>query len=152
MFVAGLGLFSAFSLLLAFAQNPFWLLSVCGVLGLFSAMVVPPAIGILGAAYASPSRRKNVAFSAFSSGNPLGFAFGTILCGIAVQLSSWRAAFILLCIIWAVFTALAVWAVPSVESFDRAPFRERLGALRRFDYVGTILTVFGTGMFTAGLT
>ncbi|KAI0484738.1 major facilitator superfamily domain-containing protein [Xylariaceae sp. FL0804] len=152
MFVAGLGLFSGFVLLVAFSRNPFWMLAGDGVLGLFSAMVVPPAIGILGAAYAAPSRRKNAAFSAFSAGNPLGFVFGTILCGIATQLSSWRAAYIMLCIIWAVLTVFALWAVPNVENFDRAPLRERLGALRHFDYVGTVLTIFGTGMFTAGLT
>ncbi|CAJ2513550.1 Uu.00g016690.m01.CDS01 [Anthostomella pinea] len=152
MFITGMGSFSAFVLLVAFSQNPFWMLIVCGILGLCSAMVVPPAIGILGAAYTAPSKRKNMAFSAFSSGNPLGFVFGTILCGIATQLSSWRAAFILLCIIWAVFTVFAFWAVPNVENFERAPLRERLGTLKSFDYVGTILTIFGTGMFTAGLT
>ncbi|KAI0152458.1 MFS general substrate transporter [Hypoxylon sp. NC0597] len=152
MYIAGMGSFSAFVLLVAFSQNPFWMLIVCGILGACSAMVVPPAIGILGAAYATPSKRKNMAFSAFSAGNPLGFVFGTIICGIATQLSSWRAAFITLCIIWAVFTAHAIWAVPNVENFDRAPLRQRLSTLKQFDYVGTILTIFGTGMFTAGLT
>ncbi|KAI1342388.1 MFS general substrate transporter [Xylariaceae sp. FL0016] len=152
MFIIGMATFSAFVLLVAFAQNPFWLLIVMGILGIPSAMVVPPAIGILGAAYAAPSKRKNAAFSAFSAGNPLGFVFGTILCGVATQLSSWRAAFVMLCIIWAVFTVFAFWAVPNVENFDRAPLRERLGALKQFDYFGTILTIFGTGMFTAGLT
>ncbi|KAI1763662.1 MFS general substrate transporter [Hypoxylon sp. FL1150] len=152
MFITGMATFSAFALLVAFSQNPFWLLIVCGILGGCSAMVVPPAIGVLGAAYTTPSKRKNMAFSAFNAGNPLGFVFGIILCGIATQLSSWRAAFIVLCIIWAVFTVHAIWAVPSVENFDRAPLRKRLGKLKEFDYVGTILTVFGTGMFTAGLT
>ncbi|KAL7627678.1 hypothetical protein AAE478_001872 [Parahypoxylon ruwenzoriense] len=152
MFITGMGTFSAFVLLVAFSQNPFWMLIVCGILGACSAMVVPPAIGILGAAYATPSKRKNMAFSAFSAGNPLGFVFGTILCGIATQLSSWRAAFIMLCIIWAVLTVHAVWAVPNVENFERAPLRQRLAGLKHFDYVGTILTIFGTGMFTAGLT
>lgn len=152
MFITGMGTFSAFVLLVAFSQNPFWMLIVCGILGACSAMVVPPAIGILGAAYTVPSKRKNMAFSAFSAGNPLGFVFGIILCGIATQLSSWRAAFIMLCIIWAIFTVHAIWAVPNVENFDRAPLRERLGTLKHFDYVGTILTIFGTGMFTAGLT
>jgi MFS family permease len=152
MFITGMAGFSLFSLLVAFAQNPFWMLIVCGVLGIPSAMVVPPAIGILGAAYSTPSKRKNAAFSSFSAGNPLGFVFGTILCGIATQIFNWRAAFILLSIIWAVFTVFAFWAVPNVEAFDRAPLRERLGALRQFDYVGTVLTIFGTGMFTAGLT
>ncbi|KAF3007055.1 hypothetical protein E8E14_003030 [Neopestalotiopsis sp. 37M] len=153
MFIIGMGSFSAFVLLLAFAQNPFWMVILCGVLGLPSAMVVPPAIGILGAAYATPSKRKNLAFSAFSAGNPLGFVFGMIVCGIASSVSTWRAAYIFLCILWALFTAHAVWAVPNVENFvDRAPLRERLRALRTFDYVGTVLTIFGTGMFTAGLT
>jgi hypothetical protein len=46
----------------------------------------------------------------------------------------------------------AVWAVPNVENFDRGPLKERLGALKQFDIVGTILTIFGTGIFTAGLT
>ncbi|KAI0815813.1 major facilitator superfamily domain-containing protein [Xylaria sp. FL0064] len=152
MFITGMAGFSLFSLLVAFAQNPFWLLIVCGVLGIPAAMVVPPAIGILGAAYETPSKRKNAAFSSFSAGNPLGFVFGTILCGVATQLFNWRAAFILLSIIWAVFTVLAFWAVPNVETFERAPLRERLGALKQFDYVGTILTILGTGMFAAGLT
>ncbi|KAI1142396.1 MFS general substrate transporter [Hypoxylon sp. FL0543] len=152
MYITGMGSFSAFVLLVAFSQNPFWMLIVCGILGACSAMVVPPAIGILGAAYTTPSKRKNMAFSAFSAGNPLGFVFGTILCGIATQLSSWRAAFITLCIIWSVFTVHAIWAVPNVENFDRAPLRQRLSTLKQFDYVGTILTIFGTGMFTAGLT
>ncbi|KAI1738779.1 major facilitator superfamily domain-containing protein [Xylaria scruposa] len=152
MFITGMAGFSLFSLLVAFAQNPFWMLIVCGVLGIPAAMVVPPAIGILGAAYATPSKRKNAAFSSFSAGNPLGFVFGTILCGIATQIFNWRAAFILLSIIWAVFTVFAFWAVPNVETFERAPLRQRLGALKQFDYLGTVLTIFGTGMFTAGLT
>lgn len=152
MFITGMAGFSLFSLLVAFAQNPYWILIVCGVLGIPSAMVVPPAIGILGAAYATPSKRKNAAFSSFSAGNPLGFVFGTILCGIATQLFNWRAAFILLSIIWAVFTVFAFWAVPNVETFERAPLMQRLGVLKQFDYVGTILTIFGTGLFTAGLT
>ncbi|KAI1133600.1 major facilitator superfamily domain-containing protein [Nemania abortiva] len=152
MFITGMATFSLFSLLVSFAQNPFWMLIVCGVLGIPAAMVVPPAIGILGAAYVTPSKRKNYAFSSFSAGNPLGFALGTVLCGIATQIFSWRAAFILLSIIWAIFTVFAFWAVPNVETFERAPLRQRLGALRQFDYLGTVLTIFGTGMFTAGLT
>ena len=152
LFLLGMGSFSALVLLLAFARNPFWMVILCGVLGLPSAMVVPPAIGILGAAYATPSKRKNAAFSAFSAGNPLGFVFGLIVCGVASSVSSWRAAYVFLSIMWAVFTVHAVWAVPNVENFERAPLRERLATLKQFDYVGTVLTIFGTGAFTAGLT
>lgn len=92
MFIAGMGSFSALVLLTGFAQNTYWMLIMCGALGIPSAMVVPPAMGILGAAYKTPSRRKTTAFAAFSAGNPLGFVFGSILCGVASSISSWRAA------------------------------------------------------------
>lgn len=153
MFLFGMGCFSACSLIVAFAQNPFWMDILCGVLGLASAMVVPPAIGILGAAYKVPSQRKNWAFAAFSAGNPLGFAVGSIVCGVAARIFDWRASFILLAIIWAVLGVASIWIVPSVEAFGPAPFRERLRtALEQFDSVGTVLTVVGVGMLTAGLT
>ncbi|KAH7160761.1 major facilitator superfamily domain-containing protein [Dactylonectria macrodidyma] len=153
VFIFGMGCFSASALIVAFAQNPFWMDILCGVLGLASAMVVPPAIGILGAAYDVPSQRKNWAFASFSAGNPLGFAVGSIVCGIAARIFNWRASFILLAIIWAILGVASIWIVPSVEAFEPAPLKTRLRiAMQRFDTLGTILTVVGVGMFTAALT
>lgn len=86
MYLAGMGSFAVFVLILGFAQNPFWMDVLLGVLGISCAMVVPPAGGILGAAYGKPSKRKNLAFAAFSAGNPVGFVFGSITCGIATML------------------------------------------------------------------
>lgn len=107
---------------------------VCGVLGLASAMVVPPAIGILGAAYSAPSRHKNWAFACFSAGNPLDFAVGGLVCGVTARVFNWRAGFIPLAIIWAVFAVSSFWIVPSVEAFEPAPLKTRLRiALERFD-------------------
>lgn len=126
---------------------------MCGVLGLASAMLVPPAIGILGAAYSEPSQRKNWAFACFSAGNPLGFALGSIVCGIAARIFNWRAGFILMAIIWAILGVASIWILPSVEAFEPAPFKTRLRvALKRFDSLGTVLTVLGIGMLTAALT
>lgn len=136
VFLFGMGCFSAGCLIVAFAQNPFWMDILCGVLGLASAMVVPPAIGILGAAYSVPSQRKNWAFASFSAGNPLGFALGSIVCGIAARIFNWRAGFILLSIIWAILGVASVWIVPSVEAFEPAPLKTRLRtALKQFDSV-----------------
>lgn len=86
VYLAGMGSFAVFVLLLGFAQNPFWMDIVLGVLGISCAMVVPPVGGILGQAYGKPSKRKNMAFAAFSAGNPTGFVFGSITCGIATRL------------------------------------------------------------------
>ncbi|KAK3939888.1 major facilitator superfamily domain-containing protein [Diplogelasinospora grovesii] len=155
VFMVGMGSFSAFVLLVAFAQNPFWMDVVCGVLGVSSAMVVPPAIGIMGAAYERPSKRKNLAFSAFSAGNPLGFVFGSILSGVVTKLANtWRAAFIMLAILWAIFAVLAIWTIPKVEAYPPGePFRKRLKTFAKtFDSVGTVLTIFGTGLLTAAIT
>ncbi|KUI68577.1 hypothetical protein VM1G_04181 [Cytospora mali] len=154
VFLVGMGSFAVFVLLVGFSQNPFWMDIVMGVIGIACAMVVPPAGGILGAAYGKPSKRKNLAFSAYSAGNPTGFVFGSIACGIATRLFNWRAAFFFIAILWAVFFIHAFWAVPNVEAFDSSePLKQRLSIFfKRFDTVGAILTLFGTGMFTAGIT
>lgn len=90
IFLVGMGTFAIFVLLVGFSQNPFWMDIVLGVIGISCAMVVPPAGGILGAAYGKPSKRKNLAFSAFSAGNPLGFVLGSITCGVATRLFNVR--------------------------------------------------------------
>jgi MFS family permease len=127
---------------------------VVGQLGVSAAMVVPPAIGILGAAYETPSKRKNLAFSAFSAGNPLGFVFGSIISGLATMVLNWRASFVLIAILWVLFTVLAYFTVPSVEAFPaNQPFRERAAKfVKTFDFLGTVLTILGTGLLTAAIT
>lgn len=86
LFLWGMGSYAVFVLLVGFAQNPFWMDIVLGVLGVSSAMIVPPAGGILGAAYGKPSKRKNLAFSAFTAGKSLGTVAGSVTCGIAARL------------------------------------------------------------------
>ncbi|KAJ4389897.1 hypothetical protein N0V93_007369 [Gnomoniopsis smithogilvyi] len=154
VYLAGMGSFAVFVLLLGFATNPFWMDIVLGVLGISCAMVVPPAGGILGAAYEKPSKRKNMAFAAFSAGNPTGFVLGSITCGIATMLFSWRATFYFIAMLWAVFFLHALWAVPNVEAFNPGePVKERLNKfVKTFDWLGAVLTLFGTGMLTAGIT
>ena len=154
VFMVGMGSFSAFALLVAFAQNPFWMDVVCGVLGVSAAMVVPPAIGIMGAAYERPSKRKNLAFSAFSAGNPLGFVFGSIISGVATMVVNWRASYVLIAILWAIFAVLAYWTIPKVEAYPPdQPFGDRVKIfMKTFDFVGTALTIFGAGLLTAGIT
>lgn len=154
LFIAGMGSFAAFALLVAWAQNPFWMDVVCGILGISAAMLVPPAIGIMGAAYDVPSKRKNLAFSAFSAGNPLGFVFGSVISGVAAMVFDWRASYVLIAILWVVFTVAAVWTIPKVEAYPagiRLPERMR-EFVRTFDFVGTVLTILGTGLLTAAIT
>jgi hypothetical protein len=117
-------------------------------MGLMSAAAVPPAQGMLGVIYDKPSKRKNAAFACFSAGNPLGFVFGTIASGIASKIFNWRASFWLLALIYVGFAIIAVFIVPN-DTTEKE--RLSLVVLKRFDVVGTILAIAGTGMFSAAL-
>lgn len=79
LFIIGMAGYT-FSLLIAgFANNAIYMDVFSGIIGLFAAAVVPPAVGVLGATYEKPSKRKNLAFACFSAGNPLGFVGGMIV-------------------------------------------------------------------------
>lgn len=148
LFVGSLLLYAVFGLAAGFANDPITLDVLTGVMGLFSASAVPPAAGILGIAYEKPSRRKNYAFACFSAGNPLGFVFGTIFGGIAADLFNWRASFWLISIIFLAFTILGLFTVPK-DWTDKEAFNWE--TVKKFDIVGTLLTVAGIGMFSAGI-
>lgn len=120
-----------------------------GVLGLTSAAAVPAALGILGAAYEGPSRRKNYAFACFSAGNPLGFVFGCIIGGIATQVASWRATYWVLAVIFLITTIIALFATP-VDTSTKSELNGEM--LKKFDVVGILLTAGGIAMFSAALT
>lgn len=148
LFVGSLGLFSILCLVTGFSRSAIEIDVLNGVLGLFSASATPPAVGLLGIVYEKPSKRKNYAFACFSAGNPLGFVAGTIFGGIATSLFGWRSSFWLLAIIFALFTVIAIFSVPK-DTTERETLN--WNTLKRFDIVGTILTVGGIGMFSAAL-
>lgn len=148
MFVGSMFLFSVFALVAGFAKSGIAIDVLNGVMGLMSASAIPPAVGILGLCYEKPSKRKNYAFACFSAGNPLGFVFGTIFGGVATNLFGWRASFWLIAIIFLVFTIVGIWTVPR-DFTDKEPMN--LETLKRFDILGTVMIIFGIGMFSAAL-
>lgn len=121
----------------------------CGILGLWCAAAVPPAVGILGASYPVPSSRKNKAFACFSAGNPVGFVMGSVFSGIAADIFDWRASFYLLAIVYFVFFVASIWTVP-VTQFTREKFS--LETLKRFDLLGIGLSMAGIALFCSSLT
>lgn len=143
-----MALFAVFAIAAGFSKTPLQLDILNGVMGLMSAAAVPPAQGMLGNIYQRPSKRKNKVFACFSAGNPMGFVFGSIFSGIAVQLFNWRASFFLLAIIYVVIVAIALFSVP-VDHTQKETMS--MQAVKKFDVVGTILTVAGIGMFSGAL-
>lgn len=148
LFVGSLFLFAVFSLAAGFAKTPISLDVLNGVMGLMTASAVPPAQGIMGVIYEKPSKRKNKAFACYGAGNPLGFVFGTIFSGIATNLFSWRASYYLLAMIYLVFTIIAVFTVPK-DFTAKEPLA--LETVKKFDILGTVLTIAGIGMLSAAL-
>lgn len=148
LFIGSMALFSIVTLGTGFAKDGITIDVLCGILGIFSASVVPPAQGMLGTIYGRPSRRKNRAFGCFSAGNPLGFVFGTILSGLFTQVFNWRAGFYFIAITYFITSIVAFLTVPT----DTMP-KQKLDAetLKKLDLPGTGMTIAGIGMFCAGL-
>jgi MFS family permease len=144
-----LGAFAVSSLIGGFATNALYLDVFTGLLGLWSAGAVPPAVGILGAAYERPSKRKNAAFACFSAGNPLGAVLGTIFSGIAAHLFSWRASFYLLAILYVVFFVAAIFTVPKTQKDTE---KLSLATMKKFDLVGVFISMAGIALFCSSLT
>lgn len=144
--VAGMASLSLFSLITFFVPSPIAMNVLCGFLGLGTAVISPPAIGILFATYPE-GRRRNKAAGALGSANPIGFIMGSISSGIATKLYSWRASFIVVSIFFFVMTLLAFWTMPALP---------RAGSLRtgikQFDWLGTLLTIVGMALVCAALT
>lgn len=148
LFVIGMGGFTLALLIAGFATNAIYMDVFSGIVGLFAAAVVPPAVGALGAVYEKPSKRKNRAFACFSAGNPLGFVGGMIVSGVAANEYNWRASFWALAVIYAFFTVLTVWTVPA-DGFARTPMS--FEAFKRFDILGTMLVIVGFAFFSSSL-
>jgi len=149
MFVGSLFLFSILALGAGFAKTPLTLDVLTGFMGLMSAAAVPPAQGMLGVIYDKPSKRKNAAFACFSAGNPLGFVFGMIASGIATQVLGWRASFWWLALVYVIFAVIAFFIVPN-DTRDKRKLDWNVW--KKLDILGVILTIAGTGMFSAALT
>ncbi|RMZ67113.1 aminotriazole resistance [Pyrenophora seminiperda CCB06] len=148
MFIGSMFLFAVVSLGAGFSQNGVTLDILCATLGIFSAAAVPPAQGMLGAAYERPCPRKNYAFGCYAAGSPMGFVFGTILAAAFTQLFSWRACFYLLAITYLLISIVAAFTVPK----DTMP-KQTLNrvAMKKLDLPGTMLAILGIGMFCAAL-
>jgi MFS family permease len=144
--LGGMAFLSLLSLITSFAHNPMAMNVLCGCVGLGTAAISPPAIGMLLATYPE-GRRKNKAMGALGSGNPLGFIMGSLSSGLATKLYSWRASFIVVAIFFFVLTLFAVWTMPVIPRSTNVKQE-----LKRFDWLGTVLTVMGVALLCAGLT
>ncbi|OJJ47958.1 hypothetical protein ASPZODRAFT_64508 [Penicilliopsis zonata CBS 506.65] len=148
LFIFAMVGFTLAVLIAGFANTPIYMDVFSGIVGLFAAAAVPPAVGALGAVYEKPSKRKNRAFACFSAGNPLGFVGGMIVSGIASSQYNWRASFWALAVLYALFTIMTPWTIPK-DTFQRMSVSRE--SFKRFDLFGTALIVVGFACFSSSL-
>jgi EmrB/QacA subfamily drug resistance transporter len=135
LFVAGIALFSAASLICGLSQSEGMLLLARGAQGLGGAMVSPAALSIILTTFAEgPERNRALAIWGAIAG--AGGAVGLLVGGAIVQALSWRWVFFINVPIGAVVLALTPRIVP--ES------RSEAAAERGYDVEGAITITLGT--------
>jgi EmrB/QacA subfamily drug resistance transporter len=133
LFVAGVILFTAASLLNGFAQSSTMLILGRGLQGLGGALVSPAALSIIMTTFEDNSERTRAlgVWSAIAAG---GAAFGLLLGGILTDLISWR---------WCFFVNVPVGIGAVLLALRWVPeSRADLGH-RRFDAVGAVTVTAG---------
>jgi EmrB/QacA subfamily drug resistance transporter len=133
MLVAGMGLFTAASLLGGFATTPGWLLATRAVQGLGGALAGPGTLALIAANFPEGQAR-NRALGAFSMAAGIGLTIGYILGGVLTAELSWR---------WVMFVnvpfgiAVAVLAPRFIGEPERHP--------GRIDWPGATASTLGMG-------
>ncbi len=133
LFVAGVILFSAASLLNGVAQSSTMLILGRGLQGLGGALVSPAALSIVTTTFTGASERTRAlaVWSAIAAG---GSAVGLLLGGVLVDVASWR---------WVFFINVPVGAIAVTLALRFIPESRLEGARRSYDAVGALAVTSG---------
>jgi EmrB/QacA subfamily drug resistance transporter len=141
LFVAGVVLFSAASLLNGIAQDSLWLVLSRGLQGLGGALVSPAALSIIMTTFSDHKERTQAlgVWSAIAAG---GAAFGLLLGGVLTDLVSWR---------WNFFINVPVGALTVLAAYRFIPESKADLGHHRFDAVGATSVTAGLLAVVFGL-
>ncbi|WP_249009619.1 MFS transporter [Conexibacter sp. DBS9H8] len=133
LFIAGVILFSAASLLNGLAQSGTWLILGRGLQGLGGALVSPAALSIVMTTFRDRAERTR-ALGVWSAIAAAGAASGLLLGGVLTDLVSWR---------WNFFVNLPVGAVTVLMALRYIPESTAELGHRRFDALGATTVTAG---------
>ncbi len=138
MFIAGLIAFSLASLVGGLAQDPTLLIASRVIQGAGAAIVAPAALSLITTSFAEgPGRTRAIGlYGAISS---VGFVAGQVLGGILVQLTSWRAVFLVNVPVGLLAAALAPKLLPAVGAAVTGTAGTAARAVRHLDVRGALL-------------
>ncbi len=139
--ILGVALFGAGSVFCAFAPALPWLLGARALQGAGAALLLPNSLGILGTAFSGEARGRAV--GTWSAASSISAALGPVLGGWLIDVSGWRAIFLL-------NIPLAIAAIVLALAFVREP--ERTGHEAPLDPGGALLVTMALAALTWGLT
>lgn len=120
-----------------------------GLQGLASAALVPSALALLGSIY-KEGPRKNLVFSFYAAGSPIGATLGCVFSALVAQFASWPWAFYLTTLVAFGEAVLAFVAIPTIPK-PLVQEKETRSQWRRwredFDWLGTFTGVGGLLLF-----
>jgi len=136
VFIVGVILFTAASLVCGLAQNDGMLIASRAVQGLGGAIISPAALSIVTTTFEEGPER-NKALGVWGALGGSGAAVGVLLGGILTEYLSWR---------WIFFVNVPVGAVVLALTPRIVPESRREGAERRYDALGAILVSAGLAL------
>ena len=121
--------------------------------GMSSAIVVPGAVGIVGATYHGYNKRKAIVFAVIGGMATTGFLVGILLGGVCAQLFTWRWLFFISAIIDAVMILSAVFIVPKMAGeLGEDATSENHQKYKEIDWFGLLLSISGLTLLSFSLT
>jgi EmrB/QacA subfamily drug resistance transporter len=141
MFVTGLALFSAASLLCAVASSPETLIAARAVQGIGGAVISPATLAIITTSFDEGAPR-NRALGAWGAIGAIGATSGVLLGGVLTEAFGWPAIFLINVPIGAVVAALSRSVVPEGRGATQD---------RHFDLLGAVLVTLGMTALTYGI-
>jgi EmrB/QacA subfamily drug resistance transporter len=139
VFVFGLLLFSAASLLGGFATSQWWLLTARAIQGVGGAVIAPTALALITTNFPEGGHR-NRAFSVYAAMAGVGSAVGLLLGGILTTYVSWR---------WVMFVNVPIGIL--VAAVAPRVLAESLRRPGRIDLAGAITGTGGFALLVYGL-
>ncbi len=139
MFVFGIGLFAAASILCGFAGSAEQLIAARAIQGIGGALLVPNSLAIIGASFEEERRGKAIGTWAGFTG--LTMILGPVLGGYLAETFSWR---------WVFFINIPLAIAVLAIALSRVP-ESRDEAARRLDLPGAALAAVGLGGIVFGL-
>ena len=139
LFLAGLGVFVAASVLCAAAPGPWWLVAARVVQAVGAALMIPTSLGIVVSEF--PPERRAAAVGLWTAGAAIAATLGPTIGGLLVTVS-WRGIFLINLPLGIVIAVAAVRILAESRDPDRA---------QRPDLLGSLLLIVAVGALALGV-